>query len=737
MNGLAATLIQSAIARYKENRLPDSALYLWAARRFDEDPAMNGFISAFHSQTLDRIEDAQRRQDFDLALRLDALNTIFAPDNRLRLDPSVAAQRASLRCLDAERALSQGELEAAAAFSLAARALDPESALARRRLMDAVDGMRARCQTLDRARPTQSGTLTLALVVALGGDDQRQELASLLYGLGDFDAVARLCREVEEDPDAGFTARLDSTRLRLQAGHRALGADAPTAEARAAPELRAWLVGLGSSADLEEEALRTRVALCFSHEGFRRTLADLRELRRRSPDDPWVAYNLCVILHNAFHPDVAETVDLVVRHSSDELADLQARYVLLSLIGATKQALAIAERLVRHHPEYAVIGALHNMATDLDATPDHVFERPRKAGSLLYANLVCWGDRYVDLLERAAIPSLLAPRNIPHLAAKVDVVIDLFTMPADFERLRDSPAIRRLAAYCEIRIWRFSETIAALSRPFAYATYGHALHATALRAERDQADLTFLMPDLIYADGAYEAIAERVTNGPRAIFVDGLNAYADPMIEALAPFRQDEVLQVPPQDLIQAALERLSKRTLHSLYEPGDGRTCGSPTRVIFPMENGLRTHAFLMMPIYVSHAALTPFVMKNFATQDGLMTEHILNAVTEDQLEVLSAREFCYVEVCEDDGAFRPMVEQDLVSAIRAWFTNFGYGRNRLRLFSRPVEFPTRSPPPFALVSEEEAAARVRDVQRLFAEDPMMVDVAEEQERVRRAHYR
>ena len=737
MNGVSATLIKSAIEKFGESKLSHSALLIWAARQFDEDPALNDVAAAFQSQVFDRLESAQQQRDFDLALQLDGLIGIFAPENRQRLDSRVAAHRASTRCADAERALHRGELEAAAAFCLAALALDPENAVAPRRLNDAADRLSAQYQLIAQEKPTLESTIALSLAVALGVQDRRLALAKVLYDLADFSAAALLCQRIEGDVSVGFFERLDALRLRLQARHRTLGADQATAEALAAPDLRQWLRSLGPATALEDAAIRTRISCNFNDAGYRQTLADLRELRRRTPEDPWVAHCFCVILHNAAHPDVAASVDLVVRHCPDNSADLQARYILMSAIGAMPQALTLADRLTSHHPEYAVIGALHEMATDLDAAPAFIFGRARTGRRVLYANLACWGARYIDLMERGALASLLAPDNIPALAAKADIVVELFTMSADSRRLRHSPMIERLAAFCEIRIYCFPDVVAARNKSFGYATYGYALHATALRAERDGADITFLMPDLLYANGSYATVAERLTDAPRAMFFDGPNAYATSMLERMRPFRRDDVLSVSSQDLLDASMSCLSKRTFNSLYAPGDKRTCMQPTRVIFPTALGLQTHAFMMLPVYVSHAALSPFLMKNFGTQDGMMIEHILNGVEDSQIDVLSPKDFCYVEICEDDGLVRDLQDLNLTCSIRDFFARCALGRNRLRLFSRPIFLPTLAPPGVPLVSVEEADVRVREVQEMFATDPVMVDLAEEQERVRRALYR
>jgi len=739
MNPLFATLLNAGITSFNAGKTSSSALYMWTMARLSGG-ATEDLIDAFRAHLAAAINAAASAQDNERALRLDSLSALFDETVAARVGTAIVQRRAA-RCVDeASRALLEGDLEGALSSSLAALAFDPGNRDAARHLASAKEALVARCQMLDQEVPSLEGTLWLAAGAALAAPEPRRLLLDLLQKLGDFDSVIRVGDQIAADTNATLDDRLNAVKQRWIAHHRLQGADQAATDTQAEADVRRWLAALGPSAELDDATLSTRITRCFACDGYRQTLADLRELRRRDPKNEWVAYNLCVILFNNLHPDVAAAVDLVVQQAGNNVAYLKPAYTMMWMIGATPQALILAERLAAHYPELAIIGVLHQMATDLDRQPAHVFGKPRAARGLLYANLVCWGDAYIDLMERASIASLLAPGNIPALAETIDVVIEIFTMPGDLPRLLASQPLRRLAQYCEIRIQIFPELVATLKKDRGYEIYGHALHATALRAERDGADLTFLLPDLIYGDGSYARIAQEVTSQPRAIFSDSFNTLATPMLEALAPFRLDGVLAVPPDRLIETMNRCLSRRSLHSIYQPGDRLTCVEPTRVIFPLKTGMRTHGFMMLPVYVSHAALSPFRIMNFRTQDGLFLEHVLNGVTDDQLTVMSGLEFSYAEINDDEGYLQPLVEMTLATSIRNYFVNYGIGRHRLRLFNRPIEYPTRDapqlPPDLSLVSEEEAAARVREIQHLFATDPVMVDLAEEQEKVRQAFY-
>ncbi len=571
-----------------------------------------------------------------------------------------------------------------------------------------------------------------------GGDALaiRRALLDLEYEIGAFASVLTLCDEVEATDAASMDDRLEAVRRRAQATSRLQGLDRVAADAQSKLSIQEWLLDLGSSVSLDSAALRLRVTLCFKHRGYRQNIDDLRELQRRDPNDAWVAQNLCGVLPSVLHPEVAASADLLVRSAGGSEASLRSRLTLLRRMGATPQALELAERLAEQAPEFAAIAPLHKMATDLDAQPAAILGRARFGRPLLYANLVCWGEKYIDLMEQVALASLLAPGNIPALAEKADVVIELFTMPADLPRLKASPALDRLGRHCEIQIRLFPAIVAGQGAMMDYTVYGFASHATILRGERDGADLTFLYPDVIYADGCYARIAERLTASPRAVFADGLNAYSEPMLAAMQGYRQADALVIKPNDLIETAVQHLSKRTLQSIYPSGNQWVAAQPTRIIFPMQDGLRIHAFILLPAYVSHAAYAPVLIKDFATPDGLFSEHVLNGLLDDEIEVLSGLEFCFSEVCENDGTLYPLLDKTIETGVRDYFTDYGPSRRRYQCFAKPIDYPTSTQPFAEVVSETEVQARMEGIRDIFRDDPFMVDIEQEQERVRRRCY-
>jgi hypothetical protein len=405
-------------------------------------------------------------------------------------------------------------------------------------------------------------------------------------------------------------------------------------------------------------------------------------------------------------------------------------------MGAIEQALTLATRLAPFKPEFQIFPTLHDFATDPETRPAVVLGKPATGPRRIYASMICWGARYLDLMEQVSISALLAPGNLPALAAHASLALELHTMPADLERLRASDALRRLSTFCEVRIYVFPETVAAHANKRPYMVFGFGSHSTILRAERDGADVLFLYPDVIYSDSTLSSITRYLTDLPFAVFQDGLNALAQPVIDRVAAFRQHGVLAVPRQALMDAAASNLSRRTLDNLYRPGDAETSAIPNRIMFRTPQGLSAHGLVCGPLYVSHAGFTPLLLKNFAPIDDVFSEHLLFKLRPEQFHILPPTEALIVEICHDDGSTNPIHARGLRDSILQYFQNFGLSHRRRRLFERRSDYLSPAFVDGVVADEAEVERRLSEVQDLFDNHPGFVDLAEEQEKIAARFY-
>ena len=64
---------------------------------------------------------------------------------------------------------------------------------------------------------------------------------------------------------------------------------------------------------------------------------------------------------------------------------------------------------------------------------------------------MAWGRPYADTLVSLALPAILAPGNLPSLAAMMDCDLVIVTEQAFFAEIRDSVAFRRVQQCCPVR----------------------------------------------------------------------------------------------------------------------------------------------------------------------------------------------------------------------------------------------------------------------------------------------
>src|SRR5947209_1509129 len=66
--------------------------------------------------------------------------------------------------------------------------------------------------------------------------------------------------------------------------------------------------------------------------------------------------------------------------------------------------------------------------------------------------LPVWGQRYVKQFINTCLPTLLAPGNLPAVAAELPCKFVFLTSSEDAEVLRDHPACRYLRSFCEVEV---------------------------------------------------------------------------------------------------------------------------------------------------------------------------------------------------------------------------------------------------------------------------------------------
>lgn len=512
--------------------------------------------------------------------------------------------------------------------------------------------------------------------------------------------------------------------------------DETAARRRAAADILPRVDALvrGNSSGWEIRAKRFEILLALDR--YRDALNDLRHLAKVDLPDPYVHTNLITFLRRPSHPEVGAAVSALLAGMPQTPDSFETWHHALAGMHATPQSFLLLEKLIPHKPEYIVIKHLRRMADDLDQKPAREFGKPLTGRHLLYASMVCWGQKYLELMDRVSLASLLSPGNFPALCAANDVVLDLFTMPEDLQQILAMPSLQGLAAHCLVRIYLFPEEVEPYRQHigrFSYQFLGFGSAFTIQRAKRDGADLLFLIPDVVYADGSFSYVASIVTKSPRALMADGLNTAAEPMLNALLPFRsqQEPSLTISIPDLINAAAPHFMSRTTNHFYDPDAGEVNGYPQRVIFCEADGLVVHMFYKLAAYVSHAAISLFGPINYGTPDSYVTGTLFDVLPKSEILPHDGElRYLMIELADHEGRTAAKVQKTMIGAIRNLFLNYGFHLNSFDEFMIGARYPTRVPYTNKLTTPAQREAFLAAVAEERKSNPLYTELCAEREK-------
>jgi len=168
---------------------------------------------------------------------------------------------------------------------------------------------------------------------------------------------------------------------------------------------------------------------------------------------------------------------------------------------------------------------------------------------------VIWGGRYVAEFCRAALPSFLAPGNLPHLAAETDLEVLIMTSAASLPAFDTEPCFQHLRATCPVRFILIDDLIG----PGLYGVTLTLAYARGIQdsgAAQTETDFIFMNSDFVLSDGALATVLARLRQGHRCVLAPSLRARAEavlPLIESPS----GGVLAMAPRSMVRLALAHL------------------------------------------------------------------------------------------------------------------------------------------------------------------------------------
>ena len=221
-----------------------------------------------------------------------------------------------------------------------------------------------------------------------------------------------------------------------------------------------------------------------------------------------------------------------------------------------------------------------------------------------------WGYRFVSQFLEFCLPTLLAPGNLPAVAALLPTRLVLLSREADELLIRANPAWRRLEEICAAEIGRIDDLITDGNHS---ATITLAFARTVRQAGAAMLDTAFifLVSDYLVADGALRTVVERIRAGASGVVAGNFQIVAEDAIPLLRR-RIDPAstaIVLPPRELVAWSLAHLHPATVANMVNFGLSHNAHT-NRLFWRVDESTLIGRFYLMHMIGIRPEVTDFVV-------------------------------------------------------------------------------------------------------------------------------
>ena len=237
----------------------------------------------------------------------------------------------------------------------------------------------------------------------------------------------------------------------------------------------------------------------------------------------------------------------------------------------------------------------------------HELRAPPKAAKLL---LCVWGYSYVRQFLECGLPTLLAPGNVPALAAALPTEFIILTSADDESFIVEHPAFKQLDSVCKTTIHPIDHLITDGN----YSTTITLAFTEAVReVGEDMVDTCFffLVSDYIVADGSFANALKRMQQGTSAVVVGNMQVAR----ESALPWLQERLagnelgLALQPRELMQWALNNLHPLVLANIVNLPFSHNTDS-NRLFWRVDGNTMIGRFYLMHMLCVRPEITDFII-------------------------------------------------------------------------------------------------------------------------------
>lgn len=183
---------------------------------------------------------------------------------------------------------------------------------------------------------------------------------------------------------------------------------------------------------------------------------------------------------------------------------------------------------------------------------------------------VVWGEAYIVRFASLALPSFLAPGNLPALAQSTELEVVIMTRRDDIENFEKHATFRRLRAVCPVRFVEIDDLITSAVYGVTL-TLAYARPVIACGPGMLDTHFVFMNADFVLADGSLRSLAKHILAGRSIVLAPSFRATA----EALEPGLLKAVniatatLAIPPREMAGLTLRHPHPTTVAKTVNQG------------------------------------------------------------------------------------------------------------------------------------------------------------------------
>lgn len=167
-----------------------------------------------------------------------------------------------------------------------------------------------------------------------------------------------------------------------------------------------------------------------------------------------------------------------------------------------------------------------------------------------------WGHSYIKRFLSLALPSYLAPGNLPFLAASTELEVVIMTSKDNVALFESDFVFRQVSGLCRIRFIHIDDLIATGCYGVTLTlAYGRAI--ISLGEDMRSTHFVLMNADFILADGSLGSLVGHISDGKKVIVAPSFRAVAEevgPTLEAMVD-QGKGTLTISPRQLVRLALD--------------------------------------------------------------------------------------------------------------------------------------------------------------------------------------